>query len=124
MQQSPIFVRVVGVANDASSIIEAFLHRINAMSMSFVFPLAMTIRFDAFICIPPPALSGSILTAALNHPMRRPFSVYVPLNMLPSGIDKDGCRLNLIITTSTNAWFMGYLLGTSDSQFQLRTIRA
>jgi hypothetical protein len=124
MQQSPIFVGVVGVANDASSVVEAFLHRIDAMSISFVFPLAMTINFDVFICIPSPALSRSILTAALNHPIRRPFSIYVPLSILLSGIDKDGCRLNLIITTSTNAWFMGYLLRTSGSQFQLKTIRA
>jgi hypothetical protein len=118
------FVGVVGVANDVSSVIESFLRRIDANYISFIFPVAMPVRFDIFICIPSPELSRSILSAALNHPMRRPFFIYLPLSLLQSDLDLDACRLNLIITTSTHAWFMGYLLGTSGSQFQLRTISA
>jgi hypothetical protein len=99
--------------------------RINARSILFVLPIVDPVRFDIFICIPSPALSHNILNAALNHPMRRPFFIYLPLSLLQTDIDFDGCRLNLIITSSTHAWFMGYLPGSSGSnQFRVRIIRA
>jgi hypothetical protein len=120
-----LFIGLVGVANDVSSVIESFLRRINARSILFVLPIVDPVRFDIFICIPSPALSHNILNAALNHPMRRPFFIYLPLSLLQTDIDFDGCRLNLIITSPTHAWFMGYLPGSSGSnQFRVRIIRA
>ena len=74
-----------------------------------VFPPVSDGSFDCIISIPRSEIQVALLTFVIEN--GTPFMLYLPIAILDKfHIDQDECKLNMLITNSSSAWFIGNLV--------------